>query len=91
VDHIVWFHLFKGGRDNDLPASIYSNGTKKWCKNGKLHRENDMPAVTRLNGDQMWYKNGKLMRLNGEQEWYENGERHRDDDFSSDILEWRPR
>ena len=35
----------------------FSNGTKKWYKNGELHRE-DGPAVEYFDGDKYWYLNG---------------------------------
>ena len=49
-------------RENDLPAVIYSNGSKEWYKNGKVHRDNDMPAVIYTNNSKFWYKNGKFIK-----------------------------
>jgi len=64
----------------------YSNGTKKWWLNGKLHRE-DGPAVEHANGYKAWYLNGKLHRedgpavehANGDKYWCLNGKLHRED------------
>jgi hypothetical protein len=38
---------------------IYSNGTHKWHRNGKLHRE-DGPAIIYPDGTQSWHLDGKL-------------------------------
>ena len=60
----LWYN--KNGlkhRDNDLPAVIYSNGSKGWYINGLMHRENDLPAMIG-NGEEYWYKNGKMHRDN---------------------------
>jgi hypothetical protein len=51
-------------RNNDLPAIIWSNGSKFWCKNGRYHRDNDLPAVIYSNGNKEWYQNGKQHRDN---------------------------
>ena len=45
-------------RDNDLPAIIYSNGTRYWYQNGQKHRDNNLPAVICSNGKQEWYRHG---------------------------------
>jgi len=59
----------------------YSDGTKEWCLNGKLHRE-DGPAVEFSNGTKYWYLNGQCHRVDGPaveypdgtKAWYLNGE-----------------
>ena len=53
-----WYKNGIVNRDNDLPAVIYRNGTKKWVKNGLLHRDNDLPAIIYLHGRKFWYKYG---------------------------------
>jgi len=73
-------------RDNDLPAVKWSDGSKMWYQNGKLHRpEKDGPAVIeKIPGGiiyKKWYIDGKLHRINGpaiiiiyndgsKEEWY---------------------
>ena len=42
----------------------YSNGSKQWFTNGRLHRL-DGPAHEGSNGEKHWYINGKLHRLDG--------------------------
>ena len=42
----------------------YSNGTKRWLKNGLLHRI-DGPAIDLLDGHKEWWVDGKPHRLNG--------------------------
>ena len=62
------------------PALIYKNGTKKWYKNGLLHRD-DGPAIEWSDGDKSWYFEGKLHRKggpaidreNGSKSWYFEG------------------
>ena len=39
-------------------VKVYTDGTKKWCLNGKCHRE-DGPAIERPNGTKQWYLNGE--------------------------------
>jgi hypothetical protein len=36
----------------------YSDGTKIWCLNGKLHRT-DGPAIEYADGSKEWYLNGE--------------------------------
>lgn len=81
-------------RDDDLPAIIYTNGTKKWYQDGHLHRENDLPAVIRADGTKIWYIDGKCHRdggnysyidINGNKYWYINGKLHRTD---GPAVEW---
>lgn len=50
--------------DNDEPAVIAKNGTKKWFKNGLLHRDNDLPAIIDFDGTKKWFLDGELARLN---------------------------
>lgn len=72
------------------PACVQSNGTRQWCKNGRIHRDNDKPAWVWQNGDQEWYVNGEPHRdpvegidkpavvwTNGSQYWCVNGQRQR--------------
>jgi len=72
-------------RDGDLPAVIYANGAKYWCKNGQLHRDGDLPAIIFANGRKEWWKNSKRHRdgdqpaiiwPNGAKAWYKNGVRY---------------
>ena len=42
----------------EYTVKVYSNGTKYWYLNGKLHRE-EGPAVEYANGDKYWYLNGE--------------------------------
>jgi len=81
----VWYNS-KGQfhRDGDLPAIIYTDGTKAWWKNGQLHREGDLPAVIYCNSTKLWYKDGLLHRdgelpaaihPDGKKEYWVNGER----------------
>ena len=39
-------------------VKVYSNGTKYWYLNDKLHRE-DGPAIEWAGGDKRWYLDGK--------------------------------
>jgi hypothetical protein len=57
----MWYRFGFVHRNNDLPAVVYSNGTKKWYNYGKLHRANG-PAIKRPNGDNEWYEHGKLIK-----------------------------
>ena len=80
-------------------VKVYSDGTKEWYLNGKLHRE-DGPAIERSNGTKQWYLNGKLHRedgpayegSSGTKEWCLNGELHREDgpayEGSNGTKEW---
>jgi len=64
------------------PAIIYTNGSKFYYQNNRLHRE-DGPAVIHADGEQQYYQNGKLHRFNGpaviyydgDVEYWENGKR----------------
>lgn len=68
-------HFINGcyGREGDLPAVIYPDGTKLWYtpnpkrgsfgqRNELAHRGGDLPAIERVNGDRLWYQMGKLHR-----------------------------
>ena len=58
----------------------YSDGTKRWWKNGERHRE-DGPAIEYPNGTKEWCKNGKRHREDGPavewpggvKSWWRNG------------------
>lgn len=46
-------------RDNDLPAIMYSDGTKEWFKNGVPHRDDEnKPAISFSNGKNFYLKDG---------------------------------
>jgi hypothetical protein len=68
---------------------VYTNGTKSWYLNGKLHRENG-PAVEDSNGNKYWWLNGQLHRedgpaveySNGDKEWWLNGEDLTEEEFN---------
>ena len=78
--------------DNKPTCTTYSNGTKEWRLNGKLHRE-DGPAAESANGTKEWWLNGKRHREdgpayehpNGTKQWWLNGKRHRED---GPAIEW---
>ena len=65
---------------------VYTNGSKGWRLNGKLHRT-DGPAVEWTDGSKEWRLNGKLHRTDGpaveradgSKIWCLNGELHRTD------------
>jgi len=73
--------------NDDGPAVIMPNGTKKWYQHGELHRDDDQPAIHTYDGLQKWYQHGKLHRINkpavvkenGNEEYYLNGLLHRED------------
>jgi hypothetical protein len=58
--------------NNKPTCTTYSNGTKEWRLNGKLHREDD-PARESANGDKEWWLNGKLHREDGPAIEYASG------------------
>ncbi len=81
----------------------YSNGTRFWYKDDKLHRLDGPAAVYPDGGTRFWYKDGKCHRLDGpaiiypdgSEYWYKNGLLHRVDgpaviyqDGSNWINEW---
>jgi hypothetical protein len=85
----MWFRYGKLHRDNDMPATLYSDGSQSWYQYGELHRDNDMPAQICSNGQQSWYQNGKRHRdndlpaeihIDGLKAWWVNGTLHRDHD-----------
>ncbi len=51
-------------RANDLPAVVWADGTRCWCRYDKVHRDNDMPAIIYSSGTRMWYQHGKIHRDN---------------------------
>jgi len=80
-------------------VKVYSNGTKHWYQDEKLHRE-DGPAVEWNNGSKHWYRDGKFHRengpaiewSNGDKEWYRDGKLHREDgpaiEYSNGTKKW---
>jgi hypothetical protein len=48
---------------NDGPAIEWSNGTKYWYRNDKLHREVG-PAIEWANGNKSWYLHGERVTEN---------------------------
>ena len=42
--------------------NIWSDGTREWLKNGKLHRDGDEPAIIYPSGTREWYRDGKRHR-----------------------------
>jgi len=58
-----WWKNGENHRDeNDLPASISSDGSSIWIRHGKIHRDGDKPAIMSSNGDRTWYRHGKIHR-----------------------------
>ena len=79
---------------NVQPASIYTNGEKRWFHHDKPHSYDDKPAVIYTDGKQVWYTNGKISRLNdlpaivnpdGDQKWFVDDKKHRDNDMPAHI------
>ena len=71
----------------DSEPTIDFEGTRKWCKDGKLHRDGDLPAKVDKQGNQWWYKDAELHRDGdlpaivysyGSKYWYKHGKLHRD-------------
>ena len=64
----------------EYTVKVYTDGTKSWWLNDKLHRE-DGPAVECANGTKSWFLNGELHRedgpavewADGDKEWWLNG------------------
>ena len=86
-----WFENDELHRDNDLPAVIWSDGSKMWYKRGKPHRDNDLPAVHLKNDFKAWYKNGQKHRdgdlpaeilPDGTKYWYKNDQLWRDNELA---------
>ena len=89
-------------REEDQPAIIYPNDTKKWYQNEKLHRDGDKPAIEYSNGSKEWYLHNERHRDGdkpaieysvGFKVWYQHGKRHREGDKPAAIyaygsLEW---
>ena len=83
----------------EYTVEVYTNGSKYWYKEGKLHRD-DGPAVEYHNGAKFWYKEDKLHRedgpavesVNGHKYWYKEGNRHREDgpaiEYANGCKEW---
>ena len=77
----------------------YSNGSKEWFVDGKLHRL-DGPAIEYFDGTKLWYVDGKRHRtggpaiewVNGSKEWFVDGKQHRTDgpayEYSDGTKEW---
>ena len=49
-------------RDNDLPATIASDGYCAWYQNDKLHRDNNLPAVIWPDDVCDWWIDGKWIK-----------------------------
>jgi hypothetical protein len=56
----------------EYTVKVYSNGSKFWYLNGKLHRE-DGPAIECSDGTKFWYLNGKFHREDGPAVEWSNG------------------
>ena len=71
-------------------VKVYSNGTKIWYLNEKLHRE-DGPAIEYSDGGKSWYINGKRHRedgpaiddIDGYKAWYLNDEELTESQFNN--------
>ena len=57
---------------NNCELREYSDGSKYYFQNGKLHRL-DGPAVEYSDGAKQWYQNNQLHRLDGPAVIYSNG------------------
>lgn len=86
VKNLIVVHNQIFTRNNNLPALVHIDGTKRYYRNGKLHRDNNLPAIESCDGSNYYYVNGKLHRDNdlpaielpdGTKEWYQHGKRHR--------------
>ena len=81
-DGQFWYQNNKLHRDNDLPAAIICDGTKKWYQNGLQHRDGDKPAEIWPDDTKIWYQHGVIYRdgnkpfktkpciVNGIKEWF---------------------
>jgi len=47
---------------DDLPAIVYSFGTKCWLEHGNYHRDNDLPAIVWADGRKEYWLNGKRIK-----------------------------
>jgi hypothetical protein len=84
---------------NFTGISNFTNGTKHWYLNGKLHRK-DGPAVEYSDGSKEWHLNDMyhrvdgpaIERANGSREWWLNGKLHRVDgpacEYADGSKEW---
>ena len=71
----------------------YTDGTKEWYLNNKLHRE-DGPAYEDVNGRIEWWLTGKRHRevgpayedVNGITEWYLNNRYYTERDYYKELL-----
>jgi hypothetical protein len=81
---IEFMETLNGNRylhNDDGPAVINADGSKKWVVKGHPHREGG-PAIISADGTKRWYRNGQLHNdkgpaivwANGDKEWYVNGE-----------------
>jgi hypothetical protein len=90
-----WYKDCKLHRDDDEPAVIEPDGTRKWYRDGVLHREGGQPAIVCASGEQLWYKDGKIHRDGdqpalvrvGTQAWYKDGKAHREGGLPAIIHE----
>lgn len=87
--------------ENDLPACVYANGTKKWYNQGRLSRIGDLASII-CDDALYWYEDGQLHRdndlpaimyRNGPKYWYVRGELHREEDrpaaeFTNGTKKW---
>jgi len=72
--------------NNKSICKIYSDGTKNWFRDGKLHRE-DGPAIECTDGEKRWYRDDKVHRedgpavelTSGDKYWCRNDKVHRED------------
>ena len=78
--------------DETYEVRVYSDGSKEWYQNGKLHRL-DGPAIEYSDGYTYWYQNGKRHRLDGPayeradgyKEWWVDGTKYSEKDFNQFI------
>ena len=76
----------------EYKVKVWTDGTKHWFLNGKLHRE-DGPAYEGLNGTKWWFLNGKCHRedgpaiecANGSKSWYLNGKCLTEEQFNKKM------
>jgi hypothetical protein len=94
VDKSGTVHYYKLGTDvlhrEGGPAVEYTNGTKRWFKEGKCHRE-DGPAHEFSDGGKDWFLEGKRHRedgpameyADGRKEWYIEGKKLSEEEFKN--------
>ena len=76
----------------EYTVEVWSDGTKEWYLNGKLHRE-DGPAIEYADGSKEWWLNGDLHRedgpaiedADGTKEWWLNGEEYTEEEFNAKM------